>query len=309
MESFLKLNNVKKAVKPIGTLLMIAGIVFIINRAAKLNLDPAHFLNLRTLIFFTAATLLYAFGVFILANCWRIILSFLAKEEPDKSHVNYIFIKSNLFKYLPGNIMHLAGRNLLGSELNIPQRALALATLFEIILMCAVSFILAFLTGWETLLGIMSERLPSYGTIIAAVLLAAGFLIAAIMLRKNLKEYLNLSALKTAIKSFAGYTAFFLILTLSFAFFLHLQLPDLHSPLKIASAVIISWLIGFVTVGAPGGIGVREAALLFTLGGIYGESAILYASVLQRFSMILGEVLLFAAIALKRKLKEGLRPT
>jgi uncharacterized membrane protein YbhN (UPF0104 family) len=287
-----------------GAILMIAAVAFIINRIIKLNIDFTVFLTARSLALFAAATLLYVFAVFILANCWRMILSFLSKKDLDIRKVNYIFIKTNLFKYIPGNVMHLVGRNLLGSDFKIPQSAIAASTVIEIILMCALSFALAVLTDGVSFFAVLKDRARLSGGLL--LILAAALFLAAIcivfLLRKKIKERLSLLTAGLVFKCLVGYALFFLILILSYTIFLASG-SDISDMYRIASAVTLSWLIGFVTIGSPGGIGVREAVLLMMLSGEYDESAVIYAAIMQRFSMIVGEIILFVAAALYEKIK------
>jgi hypothetical protein len=297
----LKIQALKRAARYIGTVLMIISIVFIINRIVNLGVDFSHFFTLRYAQFFIAAVLIYSSGIYILANCWRVILTVIARKELNRQSVNSIFIKANIFKYLPGNIMQFVGRNLLGSELNIPQRAIALSSLFEIAAIGMVSFILALLTGWRALFELIgaNTKLPLIITLTVIIIIAAATTV--IILRERVRVYLNLAAGKAILKCAVGYTLFFFLLFLAFSAFLWLELPEFHGLLKIASAVIISWLAGFVVIGAPGGIGVREAVLLFVLGEEYGEGVILYTSILQRFSMMLGDVVIYLIVVLWQK--------
>jgi uncharacterized membrane protein YbhN (UPF0104 family) len=46
-----------------------------------------------------------------------------------------------------------------------------------------------------------------------------------------------------------------------------------------------------VTPGVPGGIGVREAAMLFILSPFFSSEAILLAAVAQRVIFIIGDVI------------------
>jgi hypothetical protein len=282
---------------------MIASVAFIINRIIKLNIDFSVFFTVRSLALFAAAVIFYAFAVFILANCWRMILSFLSKKDLDVRKVNYIFIKTNLFKYIPGNVMHLMGRNLLGNEFKIPQSAIAASTVIEIILMCALSFALAVLTDGASFFAVLKDKMHLSG---ASLLILAALFLAAIcilfLLRKKIKECLSLLTVGLVFKCLGGYALFFLILILSYTIFFASG-SEINDIYRIASAVTISWLIGFVTVGSPGGIGVREAVMLMMLSGKYDESIVLYAALMQRFSMIVGEILLFAAAALNEKIK------
>jgi hypothetical protein len=56
-----------------------------------------------------------------------------------------------------------------------------------------------------------------------------------------------------------------------------------------------AWLAGFVTPGAPGGLGVREAILVMALEGTLGKGGALAAAALFRAATTLGDVALYLA--------------
>ena len=60
-------------------------------------------------------------------------------------------------------------------------------------------------------------------------------------------------------------------------------------------AYTAAWFIGYITPGAPGGLGMREAALVVPLGPSLGEATALSVSAGLRCLTILGDLLLFAA--------------
>jgi uncharacterized membrane protein YbhN (UPF0104 family) len=66
----------------------------------------------------------------------------------------------------------------------------------------------------------------------------------------------------------------------------------------LLAAGAASWVAGFVVIGAPGGLGVREAAFVALAGGALGESEALLLIGLFRIATFLGDTLLFAAGAL-----------
>jgi hypothetical protein len=76
-----------------------------------------------------------------------------------------------------------------------------------------------------------------------------------------------------------------------------------NTTLKIGNVPIIiaastgSWLIGFLTPGVPGGMGVRETAIVLMLSPTFFKETILTAAVLQRLAMIVGDVLAWALSA------------
>ncbi|MEQ9122824.1 MAG: hypothetical protein RIM80_09710, partial [Alphaproteobacteria bacterium] len=88
---------------------------------------------------------------------------------------------------------------------------------------------------------------------------------------------------------------------LACVFFLHLgavfyvigaQLWPSAGPYLIAAGAL-AWLAGFVTPGAPGGIGMREFALLMLLSGVGAEADVLLAAALLRVVTVAGEVLFY----------------
>jgi uncharacterized membrane protein YbhN (UPF0104 family) len=62
-----------------------------------------------------------------------------------------------------------------------------------------------------------------------------------------------------------------------------------HNAFLIVTAYTTLWFIGFITPGVLGGIGLREAMLMLSL--YFPKEAILTSAVVQRFSMVLGDVL------------------
>jgi len=55
----------------------------------------------------------------------------------------------------------------------------------------------------------------------------------------------------------------------------------------------LSWLAGFLTPGAPSGLGIREAMMLLFLGGLVDESVLLTAIVLHRAMGVVGDVFVY----------------
>ena len=68
---------------------------------------------------------------------------------------------------------------------------------------------------------------------------------------------------------------------------------DFSGAILIIGVNTASTLIGLITPGAPGGIGVREAAMLLLLAPFFPSDAILIAAVIQRVILITGDVITF----------------
>jgi len=68
---------------------------------------------------------------------------------------------------------------------------------------------------------------------------------------------------------------------------------DIKRAFQVLSIFSLSWLAGFLTPGAPAGIGVREAVMIALMEGIIGTSNSLIISVLFRLVTITGDVMMF----------------
>ena len=68
---------------------------------------------------------------------------------------------------------------------------------------------------------------------------------------------------------------------------------------------IISWFLGYITPGAPGGIGVRETALILMLSPILGKESTLMASIILRLVTTISDVIAFLlGYSLSLKIRE-----
>lgn len=74
----------------------------------------------------------------------------------------------------------------------------------------------------------------------------------------------------------------------------------------VALAFVAAWVVGFLVVPLPAGVGVREAVLLAVLPSL-STGAILAASLLHRLLALVAEVMLAGGCSLGRRLTSGTR--
>lgn len=65
--------------------------------------------------------------------------------------------------------------------------------------------------------------------------------------------------------------------------------------LLLTGAYALSWTVGFLLPGAPGGLGVREAALVALLGHAYPAGVILELTLWSRIATVAADLLIFCA--------------
>lgn len=207
---------------------------------------------------------------------------------------------SNLLKYLPGNVFHYGARQAMGARAGLPHRALAAASVTELALHVAAALAVAggFLLLDRAVLG-QAPPVPAGVTLDTGLAGAAGLaaglgllaLIGPLFRRQGDRTGRPMRVLAVA---FACQAAFFagsgLIAALCLA-----ALPAGGFSLTAGAFFLIAWLAGFATPGAPGGVGVREAALVLLLPGPADLAVAL--ALLTRLVSSLGDVLFAAAVS------------
>lgn len=59
---------------------------------------------------------------------------------------------------------------------------------------------------------------------------------------------------------------------------------------------MVAWLLGLLVPGAPAGIGIREAALIYLLNGVVPQVEVLTSVMLARAVTVIGDLLFFICI-------------
>ena len=218
-------------------------------------------------LWFAAGGLSFFYGatLFLLAFVWVWFLSY-GQSVPPWRALFYIYTVTSIGKYLPGGVFHFGGRQALGARLGIKQTLLARASIEE----AAVSVASALLIGGALYV------LHGAGAVFLIVLMFAIAGLAVVnLLRFMLTPFLVAFLFMAAMALIAGATSEFL------------QIGE--SGYRIAGAYLIAWCIGFLIPGVSAGIGVREAALIFLLGGAEAATALGALAVIMRFITTVGD--------------------
>lgn len=288
----------KKIAKIAGNLLMIAAIAFLIKKIIDMDADLSQL---------GSPAAIGAFGVnlavqtmLIIVGCipWLVFTRSLSGRKIPFSAAMPVYTKSNLYKYLPGNVFQYVGRNKLAFDMNISHVDVACATILDV-LFCVfwTGVIAAMLLGGRIagLLGKYGKNILIVG--IAGVILAAAALIfVRIKFGDKLREYLSRYSKafeKENRKSLlAGIFYYFASNIVSAAmYFVCLRLiigssASLGELTALTGAFMFAWIVGFVTPGAPGGIGIREGVMIFVCGEEYQEKVILFVLVIRLASVL-----------------------
>jgi len=251
------------------------------------------------------ATLAIALGVTLVAHIWSgwvwtWILSEL-NQPVNNSQFVQVYLKTNIAKYLPGNVWHYYGRITAAKTAGVSASVATLSVLLEPLLMAAAAIAIV-------LLGVQSVAINSPGNIqgllilvLATVLMAVHprFLnlairfLTRIKLKSNNSNAVNSNAFQVKrypLRPLLGELGFiglrgtgFLLTMLTFSPVEISQIP------LLLGAFSLAWLLGMVIPGAPGGLGVFEVTAIALLQQRFSPGLVISAIALYRLVSILAE--------------------
>ncbi len=252
----------------------------------------------NALLMLAVCSLIYGCNGFLLSSAWWRLLVIHGSTENDRLLCHIIYSRTQIAKYLPGNVFHFAGRYTLGRDAGISKLALIGSTFYE-------TFGVLFAAGAFSLAGILFYRQTGIQALSIAkpsidLVLLLGILFTLIVIVHKIarsrgivykkKQVLQLISVGTI------YVAFFLVFGVIACMVVGItttvKMGDL---VLIVTAFSIAWVAGFVTPGAPAGLGVREVTLVLLLSPLLGEVASLLSALLFRLVTMTGDLLFFLA--------------
>jgi hypothetical protein len=306
-------------------LLAIAGTVAFIGYVlSSLQLQDlrAH-LSLRTVVAMVLAALLYSLTVPISAFAWQRLLAGLGTWQPF-ARLDSILLTTQLGKYLPGNVGQHLGRIGLALAQGIPAPALFASIAYEVLLLLLAGALVGLVFGALSGPGLVLLLHGRGQALMAALAFAAAGLVAIPLLLRMLPwlvakalperdfapQSLRLPKGMTTPSLIALYALAYLVIGAATSLLAAGLFPEVALDFALlTSAFAIAWVVGFVTPGAPAGIGVREALLLLMLGGSMGATRTSLLILALRIVTTLGDILCFlAGLVLTARLQRMRRP-
>jgi len=290
--------------RAIGLLLSAVAVVWISTRFAKsgaFDLLAQESVSRGALVASLAAlaAAYSAAAVFLAFAWWQLIAALAPGHRVPATPTMAAYAVSQYGKYLPGNVAHYAIRHAWIRRYGIPHASLGLATMLEAALLVLSALALTLLGDTRGLraLSIIDTRVAL--ALLVAALVVTG-LVILILRNVGARNRLRLPSfpLPALLGCVACYCGFFVAAAACLDGLAHaLAIPVASFSLLLAASAA-SWLAGFLVIGAPGGLGVREAAFVALTGAALGETRALLLIGLFRIVTFLGDTLLFAGGAL-----------
>nr|WP_246841423.1 lysylphosphatidylglycerol synthase domain-containing protein [Chroococcidiopsis sp. TS-821] len=231
---------------------------------------------------------------------WTWILEDLNQQVNQYQFVR-VYLKTNIAKYLPGNVWHYYGRITAAKDAGVTTSIATLSVLLEPLLMAAAALIIALLGisfGVKNhgflliLLSLLSLTVILFG-IHPWFLSKAIRLVGKLKLKKSSTPQINSNsyiAIHYPLNPLLGEMGFVLLRGSGFLLTLlalnSLQLAQI--PLFLG-AFSLAWLLGLIVPGAPGGLGVFEATAIALLQHRLSPGIVIGAIAFYRLVSLLAE--------------------
>ena|GEM_PF-7093902 len=293
----------KKVIEYLGYVVSFLALYFVYKYVVNIDLEAAKEKISYSwipiiLIFISIYVLLMGF----LATGWRYMLELLHGSDLPKWRIIGIYTKTQIYKYIPSNLMHVVARIYFATKLG-PSKANVVQSYFlEIVFMVLIGLIIVLTSVYIGAFSLSDELISkirdfsggkvkafSFGILIFGALAIIFYLFKAL---RNYKNSLSSENIMRILKLFVLLVCFFFGMgSLEFFVFSNLLGMDIGY-LYVVSLFTITWLGMFIIPGAPGGIGIREFIVIALLAPIYGPDDPTIGILIFRVVTVLGDALL-----------------
>lgn len=212
-----------------------------------------------------------------------------------------IFFVTNLARYAPGGVWQFAGLAAMCTEAGVSPVAATVAVLLQQLVLLATGFVLI-LSGAPHFLGAWTGQLDTVSQLILGVLLTATLIVAlprTLPVARRWAERITKRPVPLpappqrafalyVVRAALGWAAY----GLAFWLFARSLFGDDAPHLWLAATSYVgSYLLGLIAVFAPGGLVVREGALLVTLQPAIGPQRALLLAIASRMWLVSLEII------------------
>ncbi|NYI40028.1 lysylphosphatidylglycerol synthase domain-containing protein [Demequina lutea] len=241
---------------------------------------------------------------------WRTVMMSVGLQAPLRE-ASGVFLVSQAGKYVPGAVWPVVAQAEFARAHGVTR---ARATVGSLVAM-AVGVVMAAVVGAVALAAFSPGSVLTYWWVLLLALALAITLIPAVLTRL-LKLALRVLRREgevpriggNALAASAAWSALNWVALGAQAWVLLRALGGSEATYGLATgAFALAWLVGFVVVFAPAGLGAREAALVLLLGAAVTQPQALALALLSRFAMTLADAIGLALGAVARRSRRATR--
>ena len=283
-------------------IVLLAAVYFLVYARAHVDDLAALQWNARKWTLLGLSSVLWAVVVGLGGIVWQGLLRDLGHPLPLGRGL-FIFAVSQFGKYLPGNVAHHVGRVVMAQRAGVPAAITLQTLLIEMAWAVGVAAGLALL-GLSTLIGKEGggglNGVTLAALVCGALLLPAAMVLALNRLAPRLAAHLSRGVglripgipmmLIASLLILVGFLLVGLLLELHARFLFGAAGGHM---LMLTTVYAWAWIAGYITPGAPAGLGVREAVLVAMLSPVYGPAVAVGLSLSLRIATTVGDGLTF----------------
>lgn len=297
-------SNPKKLIRIAGNLVMLAALAFLVKKFMGMGLHLSDFRSPQVIGALLVSLVIQAALICTACFPWLVFTQSLSGTKIPYRTAMPVYTRSNVYKYLPGNVFQYVGRNQLAADMHISHVDVACATVLDILFCVLWTGILSVLLLGRKL----GELLTLYGSrflLLGGIGIGVLAVLAAVVrwkfwdkCKSSLTRYKKAFAPGNRGKLCEGIVYYLLHNSISAVMYgvcLWMMFPE-GTPsgtlVMLTGAFLFAWIVGFVTPGAPGGIGIRESVMLLVCGADYEQDVLLFVLVM-RVASVLADLLAF----------------
>ena len=274
-----------------GIVIGIAGIGFLTKIIIKQRTEVAETFHRLNFSSFALSVLLAIVAMMMTAVIWGQMLKKMGNRVTTLSSLRWYF-SGQLGKYVPGGIWAIVGRAEVATRDGIPRResysstGMSMFSNYSAALL--VAMISAVITNRFRTLGLIGLLIT--GVVFVSLRHSKFSIFANFINRKILKRKI----LKTSYRHLPSLVLLHLPTWALISLSTSVLLSSLGGSMGIFQLMFItslSWFIGFVVIGVPGGIGIRESVFTTLCVGHVSPGVAISLALASRFSFIAADVL------------------
>jgi hypothetical protein len=216
---------------------------------------------------------LYGATLSLVLGAWIVLLKSASKKSLGASYLLKVYALFQLLKYAPTNVLHHVGRYAMLRRQGVDAVAVAWSTFAEAVLVCLGAIVVSAIFGMNFLrIGLPNSPPWPIWALLGAIAIIGATIAVALRKSAAVARLFTLVGAADSRRAVAltvpVYALFFVATGAEFWLMAQLLPGDLARPQLGASigAIAAAWLFGFITPGAPGGIGIRESIIVLALG-------------------------------------------
>lgn len=258
---------------------------------AQVNINSYTYFIFGISLFFNLVALIFS------AVIWSWILNLFNCKLSGLKAIR-VYLITNIYKYIPGNIWHFVGRVKAIEDEGDNLSLATIAVIIEPLLMAIAALLITIFSGGLGILKLEFSPVILLGKVLMVILVLVAIkprfinpVLAHLAKKKGSQTTSKLD--QYPLLPLLGEIGFLLMRGIAF---LCLFIPFIDLPIRlipeILTAFSFAWLLGLIVPGAPGGLGIFEATIISLLNpNIFPPEIIIIVVTFFRLSSLFAEIL------------------